>query len=282
MALRGLRWGILALAALTMLVGPGMVPKVMASDAITFTVKDIRVQEGAWAVITVEASEPLKDPIKLVFRTSDGTATAADGDYEPWRHNGRMKKGDISKSWRVGTVADDLQEGEETFYISVSFRKAKKVPAGYVIDDGQAEVTIVEKLNQRERRSAAYLHPEAHWRQVSRGQEGHTRNAQVQVYWNNDGRYRCIMIRRLDSQGNEHWVTGDPNAGKTGCNRNTSYEWRGGTRSYVGKPWTNDMKVKWGETYQYTVYAAHSPPDGRLSYSFVSDAWVTLPARPPY
>jgi hypothetical protein len=275
MALRGLRWGILALAALALLVGTGMAPEVMASDVTTLTVKDVRVQEGAWAVITVEASEPLKDPIKLVFRTSDGTATAADGDYEAWRHNGRMKKGDLSKSWRVETVADDRQEAEETFYVSVSFRKAKKVPEGYVLDDGQAEVTIVEKLNQRERRSAAYLNPEAYWRQVVSDQ-GWTGNPQVQIYWNNDGRYRCVMVRRWDSSDNGFWITGDPTVtGKGGCN----------VRSW-GQPtqqWMNDMNVKWGETYRYRVFVTTSPPDdGTYTYSFFGDAWVTLPKGPRY
>jgi hypothetical protein len=254
----------------------------MASDVTTLKVTDASVQEGGEAVITVEASEPLKDAVKLVFRTSDGTATAADGDYEPWQHRGRMKKGDQSKSWRVKTIADDRHEADETFYVSVSFRKAKKVPEGYVLDDGQAEVTIVEKLNQRERRSAAYLNPEAYWRQVVSDQ-GWTGNPQVQIYWNNDGRYRCVMVQRLDSKGNEFWLTGDPTAGKGGCNVNTSYEWISGRRVYVGKPWANDMNVKWGETYRYRVFVTTSPPDdGTYTYSFFGDAWVTLPKGPRY
>jgi hypothetical protein len=55
-----------------------------------------------------------------------------------------MKRGACSKSWRVKTIADDRHEADETFYVSVSFRRGRYVvPAGYVISDGMAEVVIV-------------------------------------------------------------------------------------------------------------------------------------------
>jgi hypothetical protein len=269
LALAGLL--IVALLSLSAVVAP----RVLASDPVTITITDARILEGDGAVITVYASAPIKDALKLVFTTSDGTATVADGDYEAWKHKGRMKKGDRSKSWVVKTARDDRTEGDESFYVNIRFRKGKnyEAPAGYAIADGEAEVVIVDNddapqtVRVREPRSAAYLNAEAHSRKLMGSGWPMTT-----VYWRNDGRFRCVMIKRLDEDGNEYWLTGDPRV-KGGCNTS------GALRPYhqTNMRRHNDLNVEWGKTYRYTVYTANSFPkkDGTFSYTHFDDASVT-------
>jgi hypothetical protein len=269
-------------------------PRVLASDPITLTITDARILEGNRGLITVQASERIKDTLKLVFTTSDGTATVADGDYESWKHKGRMNKGNRSKSWFVQTASDDWNEGDESFYVNISFRKSKnyKAPEGYAIVDGQGEVVIVdddqmglpqpEAGSEREPRQLPALRASVYWSQLlatSAMQGGPTKYfPRVVIEWNNpNGVYKCVMVKRTtyDRVGNStvevgaEWVTGgDPSTSKSGCYAMT---WPNAKqRAY-------DMDVQWGKTYRYTVYARTTPPDGTLSYNQVRNIVVEMP-----
>jgi hypothetical protein len=222
------------LAAVLLCLSAIVAPDVSAAEPITISISDAWVVEGEDAIVTVHTSRPLPKAIKLVFTAADGTASVSDGDYKAWKHNGRMKRGEQSKSWRVKTIDDHKPEATERFYVVVKYRKGKGIsrllPQGFAIRDGLSEITIIDDdAKIRSRRStgtSANLRAFAtqFWARDTGRYE-----PRVGILWNDvhrSGRY--IFKRNGAWSGNGHFV-------------------------YDGTPFW-DMDVRWGQTYRYELF----------------------------
>ncbi len=103
------------------------------------------VQEGDTAVIEIVLSKPVAEALTVHWATADASASAAAGDYEP--HAAVLvtfAAGDTRRSAQVATYADDLEEGTETFLLSLS---AQELPAG--VARGVSQVTVAIEEDRR-------------------------------------------------------------------------------------------------------------------------------------
>jgi hypothetical protein len=227
------------LAAVLLCLSAIVAPDVSAAEPITISISDAWVVEGEDAIVTVHTSRPLPKAIKLVFTAADGTASVSDGDYKAWKHNGRMKRGEQSKSWRVKTIDDHKPEATERFYVVVKYRKGKGIsrllPQGFAIRDGLSEITIIDDdAKIRSRRST--------------GTSANLRAFATQFWAKDTNRYEPrigILWNDVHSRGyrfRRNGVWSPP----------TKYS---GQHMYDGTPlW--DMDVEWGQTYRYELFRA--------------------------
>jgi hypothetical protein len=243
------------LAAVLLCLSAIVAPDVSAAEPISISITDAVVIEGEDAVITVHTSRPLPQAIKLVFTAVDGTATAG-ADYQGWKHKGRMKRGEQSKSWRVKTIDDHDTEAAEWFYVVVKYRRGKGMPIGlrkgYTIGDGLSEITIIDDdLKVRARRSTGTSQNLRAFATQFWARDTGRYEPRVGILWNDvhrSGRY--IFKRNGAWSGNGHFV-------------------------YDGTPFW-DMDVRWGGTYRYDLFRAgvtrDSPGSPLATYT------VTVPA----
>ena len=76
-------------------------------------------ENSGTATITVERLDGARGTVTVDYATSDGTATAG-SDYTAESGTLTFNNGDLSKSFTVPIVADDLVEGNETFFVILS------------------------------------------------------------------------------------------------------------------------------------------------------------------
>jgi hypothetical protein len=226
------------LAAVLLCLSAIVAPDVSAAEPISISITDAVVIEGEDAVITVHTSRPLPQAIKLVFTAVDGTATAG-ADYQGWKHKGRMKRGEQSKSWRVKTIDDHDTEAAEWFYVVVKYRRGKGMPIGlrkgYTIGDGLSEITIIDDdLKVRARRSTGTSQNLRAFATQFWAKDTNRYEPRIGILWN-DVHSRGYRFRR-------NGVWSPP----------TKYS---GQHMYDGTPlW--DMDVEWGQTYRYELFRA--------------------------
>lgn len=225
------------LAAVLLCLSAIVAPDVSAAEPISISITDAVVIEGEEAIITVHTSRPLPQAIKLVFTAADGTASVSDGDYKAWKHNGRMKRGEQSKSWRVKTIADDKPEATERFYVVVKYRRGKGMPIGlrkgYTIGDGLSEITIIDDdLKVRSRRSTGTSADLRAFASQFWSKSNNRYEPRVGILWN-DVSPRGVWFKRDGA-----WSP---------CRRCP------GQYMYDGTPFW-DMDVRWGQTYRYELF----------------------------
>ncbi len=86
---------------------------------ITFAQPSYSVPEDTqYLTITVELSMSYIQPIQVDYATSDGTAMAG-GDYVPAFGTLTFEPGDTAQSFTIMILDDDLDEGDETFFVTL-------------------------------------------------------------------------------------------------------------------------------------------------------------------
>src|SRR5262245_26261212 len=106
----------------------------------TLAVSDVGQREGDLGSrlfeFTVRLSDPGRGPVTVRYETADGTALAADNDYEAGSGTLRFGPGQTSKTVAVRVNGDHLVEGDETFFLRLSDAR------GAAIADGEGQGTI--------------------------------------------------------------------------------------------------------------------------------------------
>jgi hypothetical protein len=107
-------------------------------------VQDVSISESNLGqtelVFTVMLSSPVKDAVTVHFNTSDRTASAHEGDYQPVAGKLTFRPGTTSQTIRVRINADMSPERKETFFLNLSnpinavLGRARA--AGTILDDG--------------------------------------------------------------------------------------------------------------------------------------------------
>lgn len=97
-------------------------------------------------VVSVTLSAPSAETVTVAVASSDGTATVGDGDYSAVSTNVVFNPGETVKSFSVPLNNDALQEGEETFVMTLSsptnvLLGSQATATGVIIDD---DVTSVQ------------------------------------------------------------------------------------------------------------------------------------------
>ena len=132
-------WSLLLLLALALSLAsfPGAV--VNAAPAPTLSIDDVTRAEGAPGnttfVFTVTLSAPSTKPVKVTYRTANGTATA-NSDYNAVSGQLTVAGGQTTKTIAVTVRGDTTAEPDETFVVNLSR------PSGATIADGQGVGTI--------------------------------------------------------------------------------------------------------------------------------------------
>lgn len=87
---------------------------------ITFAQPSYSVLESTqYLTITVELSIAYIQPIQVDYATSDGSAMEG-GDYIPASGTLTFESGETAQSFRIMILDDDLDEGDETFFVTLS------------------------------------------------------------------------------------------------------------------------------------------------------------------
>ena len=106
----------------------------------TLSISDIAVEEGDSGttefVFTITLSEASDQPVEVTYATSDGTAMAADNDYEPVVSTVVFEPGQTQRQIVVVVYGDVKYEPDETFYVTLSY------PVGASLDKSVALATI--------------------------------------------------------------------------------------------------------------------------------------------
>ncbi len=92
---------------------------ILDDEVRTLTINDRLIAEGGFGMFTVELSSPAAGPITVNFATSDGTATAG-LDYLAASGTLTFNAGEQSKTITVQTLADDVADDGETFFVNLS------------------------------------------------------------------------------------------------------------------------------------------------------------------
>ncbi len=109
----------------------GAGPDIGAFEALIITINDVTVVEGnsgtVNAVFTVTLSSAPNQPVTVVFATADGTATAANNDYEPTTGtlafmpaSFTVIPGETVKTITVLVNGDLAVEPDETFFVNLA------------------------------------------------------------------------------------------------------------------------------------------------------------------
>jgi hypothetical protein len=109
---------------------------VVDDDVPLLSVADATVTEGEAAVVEIQLSEVFDEDVTVSWTTADGSAS--DADYTPSSGDVTIGAGATSATVEVGTTEDSRSELGETFTVELS------TPMNATIDDGSAEVTIVD------------------------------------------------------------------------------------------------------------------------------------------
>ncbi|MDZ8138979.1 MAG: Calx-beta domain-containing protein [Nostoc sp. DedQUE04] len=113
----------------------------------TISISDVSVTEGNTgattnANFTISLSNPSSQQITVNYNTSDGTANAADSDYNSALGTITFNPGETSKTLNIGVVGDNKFETDETF--SVNLLSATNA----AIADNLAVATIINDDSQ--------------------------------------------------------------------------------------------------------------------------------------
>ncbi len=88
------------------------------------TVSDAVVVEGASgnrnAVFTVNLSRPSGQSVTIYYTTADGTATAANADYQPRSGSISIGAGNTVATIAIPVVGDTVDEGDESFFLNLT------------------------------------------------------------------------------------------------------------------------------------------------------------------
>ena len=103
----------------------------------TISIGDDVVVEGGAASVTVTLSKSWTETVTVQYVTSDGSAVAP-GDYGSTGGTVTFAPGQTAATIIVGSNSDDIEEGNESFNITLS------APANATIADGAGVVTIID------------------------------------------------------------------------------------------------------------------------------------------
>src|SRR5262249_44550865 len=96
----------------------------LLDDDAALSIDDVSKVEGdsgtADAVFTVSIPFASALAVTVHFATADGTATAADNDYQPTSGDLTFNPGDTSKTITVAVKGDTTPEASETFFVNLS------------------------------------------------------------------------------------------------------------------------------------------------------------------
>ncbi len=94
------------------------------NDDAEVSINDVSQLEGDSGsktfVFTVSLSAPSVETIMVTYQTADGTATVADGDYQPANGVLVFAPGEVSKSVVVTVYGDTVPEPNETFFVNLT------------------------------------------------------------------------------------------------------------------------------------------------------------------
>ncbi len=110
-------------------------------DKAVLAIEDVTVTEGdggtTAALFTVTLSAPSSGPVTVQFATRDGSATAADGDYQPAAGQLTFDPGDVAETVAVQVHGDPTVEPDESFFVALGD------PDGANLGDPEGEGTIL-------------------------------------------------------------------------------------------------------------------------------------------
>lgn len=112
-------------------------PQNAASLPPALSVDDVAVVEGGVAVFTVSLSVASGRPVTVEVTTADGSA-AAPGDYTAAVGTVTLPAGALGATFAVATVADGVDEPDETFRLELSS------PTRATVADGSGQATILD------------------------------------------------------------------------------------------------------------------------------------------
>ena len=115
--------------------------------APSVTISDATVTEGGNLVFDVTLSNPAAADITVTLATADGTATEP-GDYPATTSTLTFAAGDTAATFTVGTVADTIDELDETLTVSVSASTGpvgdtSDTAIGTILDDDAAPTLMI-------------------------------------------------------------------------------------------------------------------------------------------
>ena len=117
----------------------------------TLSIDDVVIAEGDTgtndAVFTVELSLPFEDEVKVNYTTTDGTATAAEGDYSSTSGTLTFAPGETSQTVSVAVAGDSDVEPEEQFSVELTNIAGQEGPT-YPADGGVV-VAEAEEFTRR-------------------------------------------------------------------------------------------------------------------------------------
>ncbi len=112
----------------------------------TLSIGDVSLAEGDSGitefVFTITLSEASEQPVQVTYATSDGTAMAADGDYQAAIDTVVFAPGETLKTLVIQVYGDVKFEPDETFYVTLSY------PVGASLDKSVALATILNDDQQ--------------------------------------------------------------------------------------------------------------------------------------
>jgi hypothetical protein len=93
-------------------------------DPPELSISPVSVVEGdegtTLFVFTVSLSGPAGVPVTVDFATADGTATVADGDYEPLSGTLTFAPGETAHTITVNVIANHVYEPDKSFFVNLS------------------------------------------------------------------------------------------------------------------------------------------------------------------
>src|SRR5262249_10893914 len=114
---------------------------ILNDDALVLSVNDVTAAEGDSGTtaftFTVTLSSPSASTITVDYGTADGTATAADGDYQSASGTVPFAPGVTGHTFTILANGDTKNEADETFLVNLSGA------SGGTIGDGQGQGTLV-------------------------------------------------------------------------------------------------------------------------------------------
>ncbi|MEH1922945.1 Calx-beta domain-containing protein [Nostoc sp.] len=168
----------------------------------TISISDVSVTEGnpgatTNANFTITLSNPSSQQITVNYNTSDGTANAADSDYNSTLGTITFNPGETSKTLSIGVVGDNKFETDETF--SVNLLAATNA----TITDNLGVATIINDDNQ----------PTISISDVSitEGNTGTTTNANFTISLSNPS-YQQVTVNYNTSDGTAQVADSDYNS----------------------------------------------------------------------
>ncbi|MEH1827382.1 MAG: Calx-beta domain-containing protein [Nostoc sp.] len=168
----------------------------------TISISDFSVTEGnigatTNANFTITLSNPSSQQITVNYNTSDGTANAADSDYNSTPGTIIFNPGETSKTLSIGVVGDNKFETNETFSVNllgaINATITDSLGVGTIInDDNQPTISISDVS-------------------VGEGNTGTTTNANFTISLSNPS-YQQITVNYNTSDGTAQFADSDYNS----------------------------------------------------------------------